>query len=224
MQENRICKKCGEKKELNIKFFLTFLGRDKKTSYFKHTCRDCERKNSRENNRRNPERVKQRNLELKLRNPTYSSDYKKNNIEKVKKYNREYEFRPYVKLKKNISRAIMHRLKAVGSYKTKKTLEFLPYTIEELKAHLEKQFDWWMNWDNWGPYNKKTWDDNDQTTWTWHIDHIKPMARHVYNCQDDPEFLEAWKLENLRPLNARENIILGAKMKKIKTLKEQYGE
>ena len=46
-------------------------------------------------------------------------------------------------------------------------------------------------------------------------DRIKPMATHVYSCESDPGFKDAWRLENLRPLRSKENIILGASMKRI---------
>lgn len=48
-----------------------------------------------------------------------------------------------------------------------------------------------------------------------YIYHKIPMVNHTYDCQKDPGFVEAWKLENLRPLRAKDNIILGAKMKRI---------
>ena len=45
------------------------------------------------------------------------------------------------------------------------------------------------------------------------------MASHVYSCESDSGFKEAWRFENLKPLRSKENIVLGAKMKRIKTNK-----
>lgn len=42
------------------------------------------------------------------------------------------------------------------------------------------------------------------------------MANHVYSCEPDTEFRDAWKFENLRPLRSKDNIILGANMKRVK--------
>lgn len=99
--------------------------------------------------------------------------------------------------------------------KTLSILQILPYSIDDLKIHIENQFEPWMNWHNWGVYNSETWDENDSTTWTWQIDHIIPMAKYTYSCEKDREFLEAWQLTNLRPLRSKENIIMGARMERI---------
>ena len=64
-----------------------------------------------------------------------------------------------------------------------------------------------MNWNNWGKYNPKTWDDNDSSTWTWQIDHIIPVSHFKYNCESDEEFKKCWSLDNLRPYSAKQNII-----------------
>lgn len=45
------------------------------------------------------------------------------------------------------------------------------------------------------------------------------MASHVYSCESDPGFREAWRLDNLRPLRSKDNIVLGAKMKRVKSNK-----
>ena len=93
--------------------------------------------------------------------------------------------------------------------------KLLDYNKNDLKAHLEKQFEPWMTWDNWGIYNTNTWDDNDQSTWTWQIDHIIPVANFSYESEQDPAFKEMWKLDNLRPYSAKNNIIDGAKRNRI---------
>ena len=87
--------------------------------------------------------------------------------------------------------------------------KYLPYTIQELKQHLEKQFEPWMNWDNQGKYDPKTWNDGDPTTWTWQIDHIIPQSKLSYTSIDQDNFQKAWALNNLRPLSAKQNILDG---------------
>lgn len=61
----------------------------------------------------------------------------------------------------------------------------LGITLEELKNHLESQFDSNMNWDNYGSY--------------WWIDKIIPCSKYRYGVPG--EFHKCWNLKNLRPLN-----------------------
>lgn len=65
------------------------------------------------------------------------------------------------------------------------------YTVEELRAHLERQFLRGMGWHNAGE---------------WHIDHIIPVSSFNYTSPDDLEFKRCWALANLRPLWGRDNI------------------
>ena len=83
-------------------------------------------------------------------------------------------------------------------------LKYLPYSIEELKTHLENQFESWMNWNNHGIYSN-SWDDNDEATWTWQIDHIIPHSKLRYDSMSHPNFKKCWSLENLRPLSSKQN-------------------
>ena len=66
-----------------------------------------------------------------------------------------------------------------------------------------------MNWNNWGIYRSTTWDDHKQSTWTWQIDHIIPQADLPFSSMSDENFNKCWSLENLRPLNAKQNCIDG---------------
>lgn len=71
------------------------------------------------------------------------------------------------------------------------TAAMLGYSIQELKAHLERQFARGMSWANMGD---------------WHIDHIVPLSSFQITAPDDPALRQAWALPNLRPLWAAENI------------------
>lgn len=87
-------------------------------------------------------------------------------------------------------RTLMHRAlgkaKAGRSWKT-----FVDYSLEELMAHLERQFLPGMTWENKGE---------------WHIDHILPRSSFQYDSPDDEQFKACWALSNLRPLWAQENL------------------
>jgi hypothetical protein len=93
-----------------------------------------------------------------------------------------------------------------GGYKRKKSIRnYLPYTIEELKAHLESLWEPWMSWENYGGR------PNDSRQ-TWHIDHIIPHSSFPYTSMDDPLFQECWALSNLRPLEKRANMSKGNRL------------
>lgn len=148
------------------------------------------------------------NLDLaKLTRQKYRITHK---VERNQNQKKRYETDPVFKLRINLSTSILGSLKKNGSSKNGSSImNFLPYTIEELKVHLEKQFEPWMNWENRGQYNITTWNDNDSTTWVWQIDHIIPHSKLPYTSMEDENFKKCWSLENLRPLSAKQNNIDG---------------
>jgi hypothetical protein len=116
-------------------------------------------------------------------------------------------------LKDKISNSIRFYLRAIGKSKNKKSIsKYLPYTMQELKEHLEKQFEPWMNWDNGGNYRLDQWNDNDISTWKWQLDHIIPHSTFQYISIEDQQFRDCWALSNLRPLSAKQNILKGKKV------------
>lgn len=111
---------------------------------------------------------------------------------------------PFVKLRGKVSIAVAKSLKKQGLKKRGSIIDHLPYSIEQLKEHLEKQFEPWMNWSNYGGRaNEKR--------KTWWIDHIKPQSEFQYTSMEHKLFNECWSLDNLRPLEKIENIKKGAK-------------
>jgi len=109
---------------------------------------------------------------------------------------------PHLKLKSNVSGIIHHRLRRRSLSKNgKSTFDFLPYTVDELKIHLESLFETWMNWDNWG-----------RGKGCWNIDHKKPDSSFDYKSVEDEEFQKCWALSNLQPMDAIENIKKGNKL------------
>lgn len=113
------------------------------------------------------------------------------------------------KLRKNVSRVIG---RALSSGKNGKSCtQYLSYSFQDLKIHLESQFENWMNWDNYGIYDPKIWKDDDISTWTWSIDHIIPQSKFKYSSMEDESFKRCWALENLRPLSSKNNFFEGVK-------------
>jgi hypothetical protein len=114
------------------------------------------------------------------------------------------------RLKKNISRSIWGYLKLSKSSKNNEScLKYLGFTDKALKEHLEAQFEPWMNWENYGGYNSKTWNDDDQSSWKWSLDHITPQSDLPYKSMEDENFKKCWSLENLRPYSAKQNVLDG---------------
>lgn len=104
----------------------------------------------------------------------------------MKRYHSDINFRLI-----KIQRArIRNALK--GLNKSQTTQELIGCTIEELKAHLESQFESWMTWDNYGKYG-------------WHVDHIIPISK--FDLTDEQQLKEACNYKNLKPMHWRANII-----------------
>ena len=117
-------------------------------------------------------------------------------------YNPEYEQhlrkRPQHKIRKTASKMAWYGLKKNSSSKRGGSLwNHLPYTVDDLKEHLENQFENWMSWENYG--------------FEWSIDHIRPQSSFSYKSMDDEQFQECWSLKNLRPLSCEENLKKGSK-------------
>ena len=132
----------------------------------------------------------------------YSTAYYKKNQERLDKYKyqqrlKQYKENPCVKLRDVTSGHVYYALKAVGSSKAgQSTTRHLPYTMDELRTHLESLFTPEMSWDNHGSY--------------WHLDHIIPQAALPYDSMEHPNFIKCWALSNLQPLPASENISKGS--------------
>jgi hypothetical protein len=92
-------------------------------------------------------------------------------------------------------RVMVHR--ALGTRKQGRSWrEFVPYSLEDLMRHIERQFLPGMTWANRGK---------------WHIDHIQPLSGFSFTSPDDADFRAAWALTNLRPLWGADNIRKQAK-------------
>jgi len=83
----------------------------------------------------------------------------------------------YVKL--SMIRSIKHNTHGIWE-------KVINISLEELKHHLESQFDEKMNWNNYGIY--------------WGVSFIIPKKFFKYNTLRSNEFLKCWNIKNLRPL------------------------
>ncbi len=204
-------------------------------TYYESLCLACEKESHKERCKKNYVQNKNiisklyhSNLETKLQKSEYNRKYytqnkeiihkykksrRKQDRENLRVYNKKRRYSdPVFKLRGCISNAVNRMLFKNNSCKNDKScINFLPFTIKELKDHLESQFEYWMTWENHGSYHIKVWDDNDSSTWTWQIDHIISQSKLPYDSMQDENFKKCWALENLRPLNAKQNLLKGNK-------------
>jgi len=104
---------------------------------------------------------------------------------------------PISRLKHNIRSAVhYHIVIRQGKEKGGSTFEHLPYTPQELREHIESQFDKHMTWDNYGSY--------------WQLDHIIPQSALIYDSLVHPNYQLCWALNNLQPLESKANASKGS--------------
>lgn len=186
------CTKCKEWKTLDC-----FNKRSTAKDGLRSQCRDCDKKDKQKWDVDN----KQHCLE-------YSRQYRKQNKQKIKEYSKEYysknqeKYREYSKQYKQCNVEIVRNqykknfnyyslLNAInfllrGKIQTSKVFNNLPYTLQELRSHLESQFTSEMSWSNYGS--------------CWEIDHIIPQSLFDLSDICNRDFKICWSLANLRPL------------------------
>jgi hypothetical protein len=230
-QENNLCNGCFKeqveiikkrrseyykknKEELNKKKKIYYQNNREKFLSLSKECyeRNKEEKKAygRQYHKKNREKILKQKKEYQKNNKEVlykrKKEYRKKNKDYIRNHKREYERQRRktdvcFRIRKIVSMRVSNALKISGSCKNSSVLKHLPYTIEELKTHLESQFESWMSWENHGPYDKYE--------KRWHIDHIIPQYLLPYDSMDHPNFLKCWALENLRPLEAIENLRRG---------------
>lgn len=185
------------------------------------TCTECKLEQSARWRRENPEKAseldakyREQNLEeFKERVNRYHANNKESISERKRKkrienieLSRERERKstlaristPKGKIENSVKSGI-HKGITKGTKASRRTFDLLGYTVDQLMAHLERQFQPGMSWENYGQGG-------------WHIDHKVPLSAHNYTCPDDLDFKRAWALSNLQPLWGADNLSKGARM------------
>lgn len=190
----KICPKCSFVKELSLFY--------KNGTY----CKDCYRNYRRSNYDPVKQSIKSKLSYVKNRTKrlAYYKKYKALNPDKVKatlvKWKKNNPNYKKLKWKSDLNFRIKENLrgrlyKAVsGLSKSNTTLHLLGCTIEDLRVHLEAQFQSGMTWDNYGE---------------WHIDHKKPCAS--FDLTDSNQQKQCFHYTNLQPLWAIDNLIKSKK-------------
>lgn len=101
---------------------------------------------------------------------------------------------PIYRASENIRRMILLSIQRGGFTKRSQTYQILGCTFEEFKEHLEKQFEPWMNWDNYGKYNG-------ELNYGWDIDHVIPRS----NIKTEEDITRLNHYTNLQPLCSKIN-------------------
>jgi hypothetical protein len=187
------CTKCGLEKELTEFYFRNDSGN------YRNECIECwgtktgiyYRCHLKEAEEYNQKRGQENRITLRL----YDT-----NRNKIRRNND-----PKYKLDQDILNQISHfinnsKYKSLGKFEI-----ILGFSGIELKLYLESLFEPWMNWNNYGKYIVKDWNDNDSSTWKWSLDHIIPKRYFNYLTYNDSDFKECWSLKNLRPYSAKRN-------------------
>jgi hypothetical protein len=149
-------------------------------------------------------------LKHKERNKKYSKEYRIKNSEKIKKRMKLYRIRSrekiatYVRTKfqndlkfrtlMNLRHRIYMALK--GTVKSKRTIDLLGTSIDNLWNHLEKSFRPGMTKNNYGR--------------VWHVDHKIPCA--AFDLTKPKEQSKCFHFTNLQALFVKENLSKGAKL------------
>jgi chloramphenicol O-acetyltransferase len=202
----KICYKCKIEKDESC------FGKDKNTKdRLRCFCKDCRKISYAENKeeikkyyQKNKEQIKDYYNSNKEQILEQRKKHYINNKDKIKEQQNNYQKQrrkidPIFKLRMNISNTINQALYKQNSSKFGKSiLQHLPYTINELKQHIESQWKTWMNWNNHGVAN--------MNRRTWNIDHIIPQSSLPYNSMEEENFQKCWALENLRPMEAFDNL------------------
>ncbi len=156
--------------------------------------------NKKEWRKNNKEKVKQYLKRWKENNEAYFKRPEFKEKERIRNCKRRED--PIFRLNQNISRNMNHSLRNNNLSKNGRSWEYLVgYTTQDLKKHIEKQFQPGMSWDNYGD---------------WHIDHRIPRSFFVYTSVNDVEFKYCWGLGNLQPLWAFDNLSKADKIERYK--------
>ena len=151
----------------------------------------------------NKEKINEKKKQYYLKNiekiKKYSKEYNILNKDKISKYKNEWKLNkikndPTYKIKDNLRHRIYMALK--GIVKSKRTIDLLGTSIDNLWIYLEKTFKPGMTKDNYGK--------------VWHVDHKIPCA--AFDLTKPEEQAKCFHYTNLQALFAKENLSKGAKL------------
>ena len=162
---------------------------------------------------------REKRIEYYLKNREKRKEYKKEYYLENKEQIKEYCLKNKEKIKERINRYARKRKKndsnfklagvlrtriwsaLKGTVKSKRTMELLGCTLDELWIHLERKFTEGMTKENYGK---------------WHVDHIMPCAS--FDLTDPEQQAKCFHYTNLQPLWALDNIKKGKSVSIVATM------
>jgi hypothetical protein len=209
----KTCTKCGIEKDES-----EFVKRSALKGGRASRCRECAVKGAMNWNKANPDKVKAGNKKWRETHQEYVKAAHRawSASEKKKESDRRWRRENPEKNLAAINRAAVVRLSTLkgrlslraasairsslkkGAKANRHWEDLVSFTVDQLKAHLEKQFTPEMSWENYGTY--------------WSIDHKIPVAVHNFERPGDIDLRLCWSLKNLQPMEKLSNISKGAKI------------
>jgi hypothetical protein len=215
----KICTHCKEEK-LRFVDFSTIIRKNRKNPQIQSQCKQCHSKTTTESRNKDREKYLARQAQWREKNKekikAYHEDEREANLIRFKEYRRinkeaiklakhKHSQNPENKAKRNEKARLRKRLDSafrimanvrtrihniLKQNKVEKTDKLLGCNKTQLKIWLNFQLYDNLTWDNYG--------------YTWHIDHIIPLA--FFDLSDVNEQLLACNWSNLRPLYVEENL------------------
>lgn len=171
----------------------------KKSAYNKEYSKKWREKNKTYNQEwceKNKEKKQAYNKAYREANKLKSKEWREANKEKINNwFKTRKQIDPLFKLKEYTKISICQAFNRKGYTKRSSTAQILGCSFEELKLHLESQFEPWMNWENRGG-NVVTQPDT-----TWDVDHIIPLD----SAETEADIIRLNHYTNLRPLCSYQN-------------------
>ena len=184
------CIKCQKEKIIN-EFTLSTrrTGHRAGQTFYSGSCKECSATYQRQYRKDNPESVKEYNKLWGERNPDYGKKYARARQKRL--YGKDEIYTLKILLRTRLTK-VLNRERVP---KTTDTRTMLGCGYRDLKEHLEKQFTDGMSWENQGD---------------WHIDHIVPLS----SANNKEELYQLFHYKNLQPLWAKDNLSKGKKLLK----------
>lgn len=185
----KICKVCRKEKT-----YCEFSKDKSRKDGLRYECKVCQKEVSKryiQNNKIKISIARKINIE---KHPERFREYRRKSV--YKRVKNDILF----KIKSRVAYSIRKVLRKNNLYKNKRTVEILGCSIEDFKIYIEKQFEPWMNWDNYGRKQTKSVKPNI----SWDFDHIVPLS-YAKTIED---VIKLNHYSNLQPLDSYVNQVI----------------
>lgn len=164
-----------------------------------YACKDCYNEISRKTFAKKRESINKKHREYYDKNKISIRIKHKEYFDKTLEQRRERKHKrlsnPINRLRANISRLFLLKLKNQNTEKFESTFSYTGISMEEYSIHLQ---------------NDPLWNDYMNKSYPIHIDHIIPSS--LYDLTNPEEIKKCWNPNNLRLLPASENLSKGGKL------------